>query len=1317
MSSLFSNAMISTTIKATTCVLFLSLACHVQAQDVVLKRGDAIVTGFSGTTATTPPDIEETFIDLARPSMQIFPLQPDGPPNAQLLPSSPAYQAKARDIGQVFAIGLDDGLKPRTIGATPNIYLGATSAFGLQIVLPDADGDGRPERIKAGFANAEWVPGQWGPNGGPGSIWKIDGTTGAPSLFATLPGNSGPGVGDIVYDAASLHFYASDLDTGLIHRIDAAGNLIDTFDHGSVGRQAAGLGTIADDGATADIRNPAFDSQDAKTWGFTQPERQVWGLGVTGGRLYYSTADGPSIWSVSLGLEGSFGSDARREFEVSGTPGNRPISDIAFDAQGLMYIAQRGGFRGSYDYTAFTEAKSSVVFRYKRETPDDPATPGVWVPVPEEFAIGFPPDHRNTNGGIALGYGYDETGRTRGGMCNAMLWSTGESLRLSTTDADKLAAGGPAVVHGIQGSDRMLVRPDNEPPFKTYFLDYDGRHEDPEHIGYLGDVEIWQPCDTASYGYGYPYAPYPYVPPYDDWPSDYNLEVEKSATPFACVPGGAGFLCSYTVRVTNTGPDPYIGPITLNDQLLNAPAGASMFFNDPPWECTSGTPTDYHCLLPQAVLWPGSSVDLKVTVDTPVPAPVCAIDNFAQLTWPWGDTKSWDNMATATVGIPAAHCPPVPNEQTNLKISKGANPICVDRGGHFECSYVVTVTNLGPATYNGAIKIDETLPAGTTATFNGAKWNCSNAAPYSCTHDPDVLGPGDSRHLHVTVDVPNAQVGPLACKAPNKAALSFPASPSSQNTNPGDDTAIAIATLPGTAQQCPDLKLSNLKITKSEATGKYCAVVGNNWECKFNITVQNFGQTMNNEVQFVEALGPGTPAGTTVTFQTPGNWQCNASFFPQTVCKSPNPGLGHMDKVEILATVKIPIGPTQQCSIKNTASISKPGAPSAQNTFGGDDSAKAWAFFETVNPVNGAPYCAHPPGPPPVSPAKTEPNLAVTKTAGAPSKTASGQSIPYVITVTNNGPGTFGGALVVLDKLSHLSSGISGGAPLWDCQVVPMSGPPDDVQCTYRGPPLKPGDSASLNLAFEMSDSAIAQLGSACTIKNEVSIVQPAAGTPQNVGNTSASATTNLCDASAPPPPTSTPPPPPSVTPPPPPPAPSCPQGWSATPVAGKCCPPNSAWNGARCDRGGPPPRDDKPPRVTPPPRDDKPPRVTPPPRDSKPPRVTPPTRDDKPPRKEPPRKEPPRKEPPRKEPPRKAPPEQKPPRAEPPRPQCPQGTIGQPPNCKTLRELIGKCPKGMSGKPPDCVPKEKRARGQSAPPPNAEPPAKRPVPPIVPDQ
>jgi hypothetical protein len=205
------------------------------AQSGVFQKGDAVVSGFSGVTVGSglpagADPLDFSFIDLNGTSAEILNVQPHGPPQGQLLSAAPVLQIKAKDVGQVFAITLDDA-------PVPNIYLGATSAFGLNIVVPGAGG---PQRSRVGAAGATWMPGQFGPGGGPGSIYKVDGTTGAVSLFATVGTNRGPGLGDVVFDKASQQFFVSDLDTGLIYRLDAMGATIDSCDHG-----VAGVGTTS----------------------------------------------------------------------------------------------------------------------------------------------------------------------------------------------------------------------------------------------------------------------------------------------------------------------------------------------------------------------------------------------------------------------------------------------------------------------------------------------------------------------------------------------------------------------------------------------------------------------------------------------------------------------------------------------------------------------------------------------------------------------------------------------------------------------------------------------------------------------------------------------------------------------------------------------------------------------------------------------------------------------------------------------------------------------------------------------------------------
>jgi hypothetical protein len=359
-----------------TVIAFVPTSFTLAADEAIFAPGEPVITGFSGVVPpATPPAsgkaLDYTFIDPAGSSMVIQQLQPDGPPTGQLIAAKPVFSASAADVGQTFGVALDDA--PEFSGAAaPNIYLAATSAFGLNIVVPDADG--KPVRSKHGAPGATFMPGQWGSAGGvegyPGSIWKVDGSTGEISLFTTIAANSGAGLGNLVYDPASAQFFVSDLDTGLIYRLAADGIIIDTFDHGVTGRPTHGLAPVADDGSEMAVTDPAFNSEDPQTWGFTQPERKVYGLAVNGGRLFYAVAQ--AVWSVRINADGSFGA-ARWELDITGLPSNSEVASIAFDPQGRMILAQRGPQAGSYDYSVFAEARRSSVVRYAREFPDDPA--------------------------------------------------------------------------------------------------------------------------------------------------------------------------------------------------------------------------------------------------------------------------------------------------------------------------------------------------------------------------------------------------------------------------------------------------------------------------------------------------------------------------------------------------------------------------------------------------------------------------------------------------------------------------------------------------------------------------------------------------------------------------------------------------------------------------------------------------------------------------------------------------------------------------------------------------------------------------------
>ncbi len=497
----------------------------------ILDRGDIAITGFSGLKFPQdgiPPGvnpIDESFIDEEGISLRVYKADNmGGPPEGQLVNLPAPFEVKASEIGQVFGLAFDDGVRGEGEPRVPNLYVTSSVLHGLQIVGPDTDGDGRMERLKNGQADASFMEAQFGTkNGGtPGAIWKVDGLTGQVSLFANVAldgtDNSGPGIGNIAFDKYTQQLFVSDLDTGMIHRFDMNGQDLGTFDHGQLGRTAKGLGPVPhDDTNRMDITNPSFKAKDPATWGFAANERLVWGLQVHGHRLYYYAQDGGMIMSVGINKDGSFGS-VQWELDVQSDTGYA-VTDIAFDNKGFMYLSERGTLKNKYDYSEFATPEKSRVLRYYLESPDDPATPSRWVEVPQTYAVGFKPEHKLALGGIDLQYDYNPDGSINYNSCTAYLVKTGDNLRENEALKDQLSLGGPFNVHGIQLTEKSLIQPQNTPPWGSYFADFDGVFDDPEVRGHVGDVEIYRPCE-GQLGLGETY-PYPWdIPIPEDYPGD-----------------------------------------------------------------------------------------------------------------------------------------------------------------------------------------------------------------------------------------------------------------------------------------------------------------------------------------------------------------------------------------------------------------------------------------------------------------------------------------------------------------------------------------------------------------------------------------------------------------------------------------------------------------------------------------------------------------------------------------------------------------------------------------------------------------------------
>jgi hypothetical protein len=468
-------------------------------QQSIVRPGYAVVTGYSGFVAYPPPQNADPFdyltINTLGPAARVIDLTNPGPQGG-LSPAPKPFSVSAAQVGQVFGVAIDNAPQP-------NVYLAATSAYGLSVFRPDAQG--LLKRQRQGGPGVQYVPGQFGPpefGGGPGSIWRVSGTTGEVALFSAVGIGSPASLGGLAFDPRARQIFAADRATGIIYRLGLDGIIRGTYDHGIEGRPGAGLAPMPPGApAPVSINSPAFSTDNPASWGFAPPARRVFALAVYNGRLYYSIAQGPQIWSAGITPTGAIpGKDARLEVEVPSLADGVEIASITFDLQGRMYLAERGRTTGDFYLYQIAAGGQSRALRYVPKAAGDP-TPGRWRLQPDQYSVGKAPFYNNADGGVALNYGYTQAGILNPGACGATVWMTGERL---LDPGDGSPAGSFQTVDGIQGNAANIIQPQNMPPTAAWFVDYDDQPGDPNFRGYMGAIATI-PCAAP--------APAPTPPP------------------------------------------------------------------------------------------------------------------------------------------------------------------------------------------------------------------------------------------------------------------------------------------------------------------------------------------------------------------------------------------------------------------------------------------------------------------------------------------------------------------------------------------------------------------------------------------------------------------------------------------------------------------------------------------------------------------------------------------------------------------------------------------------------------------------------------
>ena len=329
-------------------------------------------------------------------------------------------------IGQVFGIAIDDN---------ENVYLAASDVYDT------------------GFDSDPF---------GPGQIFKASaGNNFIANPFVELPNTGGAlnGIGNIAYCVDNSMLYASNLEDGMIYRINDSGVVMETYDPWTADSGSAGIVLAGE---------------------------QVWGIGLNKEdgtkKLYFAKVDEETreMYSIELNSNGSFPSAGSESLEFANIMGTgMRISDIAFNTAGdQMIFSERG--------TKFTTgAHSSKTLRYDLNA-------GNWSMELQYFVGGFVSDDfpsiesvpgENSAGGVD--FGPTTVGSSIEG-CDELVWSS----------MNYFEDGVGGLFYGMQGmnvdGNNSNLDP-NDPNFSTdIIIDYDEDYESFVQKGEIGDVEIFR---------------------------------------------------------------------------------------------------------------------------------------------------------------------------------------------------------------------------------------------------------------------------------------------------------------------------------------------------------------------------------------------------------------------------------------------------------------------------------------------------------------------------------------------------------------------------------------------------------------------------------------------------------------------------------------------------------------------------------------------------------------------------------------------------------------------------------------------------------
>ena len=331
-----------------------------------------------------------------------------------------------------------------------------------------------------------------------GTIYKLDATTGAATVFAQLPQQQitinyatafsdfpsllltdgtrtlGPGLGNIDFDDWHDQFFVTNMEDGKIYRISSAGTTLSTFDFGTLDNGAVGMPALGERlYAVAFYNGRVYYS----IWNnVTCPAGNC---GNTGSNPYaFANSNKPLIRSVALDPTTGDFLPATDQLEWNGSDllWGSAISDIDFNPEGQMVISQRTILR---EFSSYNHRSQVAILT---------GSSGSWTA--DVFMTGPAESPTNANRYGTEAYGGSDFGYF-GSVPDSTVWySSADMIR------DGNIANGSQGPHGFAGTSIGSIAAGDFPDPRAV-VPYDAAVTNPTSVdskGSGGELDIMDDC-------------------------------------------------------------------------------------------------------------------------------------------------------------------------------------------------------------------------------------------------------------------------------------------------------------------------------------------------------------------------------------------------------------------------------------------------------------------------------------------------------------------------------------------------------------------------------------------------------------------------------------------------------------------------------------------------------------------------------------------------------------------------------------------------------------------------------------------------------